>query len=305
MTTTLKDGRGKTPRAVPAGRGDQSGRDPSGRWRILVISGLAVAAVYFLFPVYWLVIAATKSTGKLFGSSGFVLSEPQLFENMGNVLSYSDGIFVRWAANSLLYSGFGAGVATVLSIAAGYVLAKFEFAGREFWFNLILAGVMIPGTALALPLFLMATQVGLVNTYWAVLIPSMVSPFGVYLGRIYATAAVPDTLLEAARLDGVGEFRIFATLVMRLMAPAAVTVFLFQFIGIWNNFFLPLVMLSSPDLYPITLGLVSWQGVSDRSPELYQITVGGALLSVIPIMIAIVSLQRFWRAGLTEGSVKG
>lgn len=305
MTTTLKDGRGKAPRAVPAGRGDQSGRDPSGRWRILVISGLAVAAVYFLFPVYWLVIAATKSTGKLFGSSGFVLSEPQLFENMGNVLSYSDGIFVRWAANSLLYSGFGAGVATVLSIAAGYVLAKFEFAGREFWFNLILAGVMIPGTALALPLFLMATQVGLVNTYWAVLIPSMVSPFGVYLGRIYATAAVPDTLLEAARLDGVGEFRIFATLVMRLMAPAAVTVFLFQFIGIWNNFFLPLVMLSSPDLYPITLGLVSWQGVSDRSPELYQITVGGALLSVIPIMIAIVSLQRFWRAGLTEGSVKG
>ncbi len=305
MITTLKDPRRQATGVGPAKTSRKPSKEPSARWRILVISGLAVAAIYFLFPVYWLVIAATKSTSSLFGSSGFVLSEPQLFENIINVLSYSNGIFGQWALNSVLYSGVGAAVATVLSIAAGYTLAKFEFAGREFWFNLILAGVMIPGTALALPLFLLASQIGLVNTYWAVLIPSMVSPFGVYLGRIYATAAVPDSLLEAARLDGAGEFRIFATLGMRLMAPAAVTVFLFQFVGIWNNFFLPLVMLSSDELYPITLGLVSWQGVANRIPELYQITVGGALLSVIPIMIAIVSLQRFWRAGLTEGSVKG
>ena len=118
-------------------------------------------------------------------------------------------------------------------------------------------------------------------------------------------AAVPDSLLEAARLDGAGELRIFATIVLRLMSPAVVTVFLFQFVGIWNNFFLPLVMLSEQSLYPVTLGLVSWQSVADRNPEFYQLTVGGALLSVIPIMIAIASLQRYWRAGLTEGSVKG
>lgn len=274
-------------------------------WRILVTMGLSVAAVYFLFPVYWLVIAATKSTDGLFGSSGFVLDHPQLLSNLTKVVTYSDGIFGRWALNSMLYSGVGAVVATVLSIMAGYCLAKFIFRGREAWFNIILAGVMIPGTALALPLFLLMSQVGLVNTYWAVLIPSLVSPFGVYLGRIYAMAAVPDSLLEAARLDGAGEFRIFFTLVLRMMAPAAVTVFLFQFIGIWNNFFLPLVMLSDPHLYPITLGLVSWQGVSDRHPELYQLAVGGAFLSVIPIMLGIVSLQKFWKAGLTEGSVKG
>lgn len=274
-------------------------------WRILVTTGLAVAAVYFLFPVYWLVIAATKSTAGLFGSSGFSLDNPQLLSNLTKVATYDDGIFSRWVLNSVLYSGVGAVVATVVSIMAGYCLAKFKFRGREAWFNIILAGVMIPGTALALPLFLLMTKVGLVNTYWAVLIPSMVSPFGVYLGRIYATAAVPDTLLEAARLDGAGEFRIFFALVLRMMAPAAVTVFLFQFIGIWNNFFLPLVMLSDPHLYPITLGLVSWQGVSDRHPELYQLAVGGAFLSVIPIMIAIISLQRFFKSGLTEGGVKG
>ncbi len=275
------------------------------RSRILVTAGLAVAAIYFLFPMYWLIVAATKDTGSLFGSSGLVLDDPQLWTNLVNVVQRDEGVFLRWGLNSLLYAGVGAAVATVLSIAAGYALAKFSFGGKEFWFNLVLAGVMIPGTALALPLFLMMSEVDLVNTYAAVLIPSIVSPFGVYLGRIYATAAVPDSLIEAARIDGAGEFRIFSGLVLRVMMPAVVTVFLFQFVGIWNNFFLPLVMLSNQDLYPITLGLFSWQSVSDRNPELYQIAVGGALLSVIPIVIAVVSLQRFWRGGLTEGSVKG
>jgi multiple sugar transport system permease protein len=157
--------------------------------------------------------------------------------NLVNVVTYNGGIFGRWALNSVLYSGVGAVVATICSLAAGYCLSKFTFRGREVWFNIILAGVMIPGTALALPLFLLMSQVGLVNTYWSVLLPSLVSPFGVYLGRIYAQAAVPDSLLEASRLDGAGEFRIFFTLVLRLMMPAAVTIFLFQFIGIWNNFF--------------------------------------------------------------------
>ncbi|WP_419819214.1 carbohydrate ABC transporter permease [Glaciibacter flavus] len=303
MTTTQV--RDAAVRAAPHKTDKRNARRRVTPAQIVLIAALAVAAVYFLFPVYWLVIAATKSTGTLFGSSGLLVDQPQLVDNLQRVFTYGGGIFVRWAGNSLLYSGVGALVATILSISAGYCLAKFRFRGREFWFNVILAGVMIPGTALALPLFLMMSQLGLVNTYWAVLLPSLLSPFGVYLGRIYATAAVPDTLLEASRLDGAGEFRIFYGLVIRLMAPAAVTVFLFQFIGIWNNYFLPLVMLSDQSLYPITLGLVSWQSVADRHPELYQLAIGGAFVSVIPIMIAIISLQRFWRAGLTEGSVKG
>lgn len=273
--------------------------------RILVTAGLAVAAIYFLFPVYWIVVAATKNTGDLFGTSGLLFNDPHLLRNLGDVLTFNSSIYLRWVGNSLLYSGVGSVVATVLSVAGGYCLAKFPFRGREAVFNVFLAGVMIPGTALALPLFLLMSNVGLVNTVWAVLLPSLVSPFGVYLARIYASAAVPDSVIEAARLDGAGEFRIFFTLVLRMMMPAAVTVLLFQFVGIWNNYFLPLVMLSDQKLYPITLGLVSWQSVSDRHPELYQLTIGGALLSVIPLMIAIVSLQRFWRAGLTEGSVKG
>jgi multiple sugar transport system permease protein len=163
----------------------------------------------------------------------------------------------------------------------------------------------VPATALALPLYLMFSAVGLANTYWAVLLPSLVNPFGVYLLRIYAEAAVPDDLLEAGRIDGANEARIFFSVVLRILTPGLVTVFLFQFVGIWNNYFLPLVMLSDPTLYPITLGLTSWSSFADRQPELYQLTIGGAFVSVVPLMIVTAVLQRYWRAGLTQGSVKG
>lgn len=275
------------------------------RWRIIVVGVLVVVAFYFLLPVYWLVVAATKTTGDLFGTFGLWFSDPQLLENLGAVLSHNDGIYLRWVLNSVLYAGVGAAVATLFAAMSGYALAKFQFWGREAVFNTILAGVLIPGTALALPLFLLFSQWGLGNTYLAVLLPSMVSPFGVYLCRIYAAAAVPDSILEAARIDGASEWRIFRSLVLRLMTPALVTVFLFQFVGIWNNYFLPLVMLSDPELYPVTLGLTAWHSFADRQPELYQLTIGGALLSVVPLMIAIVVLQRYWKGGLAEGSVKG
>lgn len=274
------------------------------RFRIITMSLLTVAALYFLVPVYWLLVSSTKSSSDLFGTFGFWFADPRPLEYLGDLLTYDDGIYLRWFANSVLYAGVGAAVATLLSAAAGYALAKFDFRGREAVFNVVLAGVLIPGTALALPLYLMFSEVGIANTYWAVLVPSVVSPFGVYLCRIYAVASVPDSLLEAARIDGAGELTVFRVLVLRLMSPALITVFLFQFVHIWNNFFLPLVMLSDSDLYPITLGLTSWQGYADRQPLLYQLTVGGAFVSVLPLMILMVVLQRYWRTGLTEGSVK-
>lgn len=294
-----------TAAGAPRRRGRRrDGRQPPLRYRIITLSLLAVAAVYFLVPVYWLVVSATKSSSDLFGTFGFWFHDPHPIDYLRRVLTYDDGIYVRWFANSLMYAGVGAVAATLLSAAAGYALAKFPFPGRESVFNVILAGVLIPGTALALPLYLLFSEMGLANTYAAVLLPSVVSPFGVYLCRIYAAAAVPDSLLEAARIDGAGEARIFSTLGLRLMTPALVTVFLFQFVHIWNNFFLPLVMLSDSDLYPIQLGLTSWQGYADRQPELYQYTVGGAFLSVVPLMVLMGVLQRYWRTGLTEGSVK-
>ncbi|MGP3974561.1 carbohydrate ABC transporter permease [Streptomyces sp. 8N114] len=272
--------------------------------RILLVAFLALAAGYFLLPVYWLVIAATKSNESLYGSFGLWFDNPRLWHNLSQIFTYNGHIYPRWALNSLFYAGVGALLATLLSAAAGFALAKYRFRGREAVFKCVLAGVLLPSTALALPLYLMFNKIGLTNTYWGVLIPSIVSPFGVYLCRIYAESAVSDNLLEAARVDGAGEERIFFTVVLRLMTPALVTVFLFQFVHIWNNYFLPLVMLSDERKYPITLGLVAWKEAADRVPELTQYTVGGAFVSVIPLAVAMLVLQRYWRTGLTEGSVK-
>ncbi|MGY1434664.1 carbohydrate ABC transporter permease [Streptomyces reniochalinae] len=272
--------------------------------RIVLVAVLVLAAAYFLLPVYWLAVAATKSNRGLYGSFGLWFEEPRLWQNLTKVFTYNGHIFPRWALNSLLYAGVGAVAATLLSAAAGFALAKYRFRGREAVFKCVLAGVLLPSTALALPLYLMFGKIGLTNSYWGVLIPSVVSPFGVYLCRIYAESAVPDTLLEAARVDGAGEERIFFTVVLRIMSPALVTVFLFQFVHIWNNYFLPLVMLSDDRKYPLTLGLVTWQQAADRFPELTQYTVGGAFVSVIPLAVAMLVLQRYWRTGLTEGSVK-
>jgi multiple sugar transport system permease protein len=273
--------------------------------KILVTGILVVVAIYFLVPVYWVIVAATKSTEDLFGSNGFLLgSEFNLFQNLGQVLSYDGGIFLRWFANSLLYSGVGAVIATYFAAAGGYALAKYRFKGRNLVFGMILGGVLVPGTATALPLFLLFSEMGLANTYWSVLLPSLVSPYGLFLCRIYASATVDDSLMEAARLDGAGELRIFHTVGLRILTPALVTVFLFQLVGIWNNYFLPLVMLADSDLYPITLGLNNWRSQVDRLPEFYELTTGGVLLSVIPLAIAMIVLQRFWRGGLTEGAVK-
>lgn len=290
--------------APPAAAHGAPRRHPLRPGRILLVAVLAIAAGYFLLPVYWLLIAATKSTDKLNGSFGLWFDHPQLLDNLRHVFTYEDHIYLRWVANSALYAGVGATLATLLAAAAGFALAKYRFRGREAIFRIVLAGVLLPQTALALPLYLVFSQLGLVNTYLAVLIPSIGSPFGVYLCRIYAESAVPDNLLEAARVDGAHEGRIFFGLVLRIMSPALVTVFLFQFVGIWNNYFLPLVMLSDQRKYPITLGLATWQTAADRVPELIQYTIGGAFASVIPLVIAMLVLQRYWRTGLTEGSVK-
>jgi multiple sugar transport system permease protein len=263
---------------------------------------LVAAAVYFLLPIYWLIVNATKTQPDLINSNGFWFAEWNLGENLSELFSRENGIFLRWALNSLLYAGLGAAVGTFLAAMAGYAMAKYQFRGREALFTVVLGGVLVPATALALPLFLLFAQVGLTNTYWAVFLPSIVSPFGVYLSRIFAAASVPDELIDAARLDGASEWRIFVSIAVRLMSPALVTIFLFQFIVIWNNFLLPLIMLRSDELWPLTFGLFSWQSQVSRDPELQILTVTGSLVSVIPLIATFLVLQRYWKAGLAAGS---
>src|SRR5437588_7249245 len=185
---------------------------------------LLIFTLYFLIPFFWLVVSATKSQADLFGTFGLWFAPNfNLFTNLQEVLTYNNGIFGRWLLNTLLYAGVGSVVGTFLAAMAGYALAKYVFRGRNLIFSIILGSILVPATTLALPLYLMMSKVGLTNTIWAVLWPSLVNPFRGYLARIYAASSVPDELMEAARIDGAGEFRVFATITLRLLTPALVT----------------------------------------------------------------------------------
>ena len=265
---------------------------------------MIICTFYFLVPIWWLFIAATKDREQFTSTLPLWFADFNLFENIAKLAAYDNGVFFRWMLNSIIYAGAGAAIATVLATMAGYAIAKYAFWGKEAAFNVILGGVLVPATALALPLFLLFSQVGATNTFWSVFLPTLVTPFGVYLARIYASASVPDEIIEAARIDGAGEVRTFFTVATRLMAPAMVTIFLFQFVSIWNNFFLPLIMLRDQDLFPVTLGLYVWNTQVSQIPEIRAYVIVGALLSIVPLIIAFLGLQRFWRSGLGSGGLK-
>ncbi|MEW1888627.1 carbohydrate ABC transporter permease [Streptomyces sp. NPDC085659] len=269
-----------------------------------VNGALLLAVLYMLFPLVWLVTAATKDTGSLLAGDTFSFKGFDLSKNLSDIATYGDGVYFRWYGNSLLYAGVGAAVCSLICVAAGYAFDKYEFRGKEKLFGLVLLGVLVPTTALALPMYLLASKLGLVNTYWSVLIPVLVNPFGVYLARVFSAGYIPGEALEAARIDGAGELRAFFSIGLPMMMPGFVTVFLFQFTAIWNNFFLPLVMLSDRKLFPLSLGLYSWNTNTHSEPGFYPLVVTGSLLAVIPLIVAFVSLQRHWKAGLTAGSVK-
>lgn len=287
-------------RPSTAGRGPKEALLP----RTGAFMVMAVFTLYFLTPIWWLVVASTKNRSDFLGTNALWFSDFALVENVTALLEYRDGIYLRWIGNSVAYAGFGALLATLLAGMAGYALAKYRFPGREAIFNVVLGGVLVPATALALPLFLLFSRVQLTDSFWAVFLPSLVSPFGVYLSRVFAEASVPEELLEASRLDGAGEVRTFFTVSIRLMFPALVTVFLFQFVAIWNNFFLPLIMLRSEALFPVTFGLYSWNSSINQFPELRGYVLVGALLSIIPLIITFLLLQRYWRTGLGTGALK-
>ncbi|MCZ0997481.1 carbohydrate ABC transporter permease [Streptomyces mirabilis] len=268
-----------------------------------------LTAIYFVVPLLWLVISSTKDNANLFTSFGLSFGNSfELFDNLGSLFTFQDAIFSRWLINTAVYAVVGSVGAAALSTMAGYALAKYRFPGSRWVFNIVLGSIMVPLTALALPTYLLFAAAGLTDTVWAVILPSLVSPFGVYLMRVYAADAVDDSLLEAARIDGASEFRIFRTISLKLLTPGIVTVLLFQLVATWNNYFLPLIMLNSPRLFPVTVGLAQWQSAASAgggAQVLFSTVITGAFISIIPLMIAFLFLQRYWQSGLATGGVKG
>jgi multiple sugar transport system permease protein len=299
MTTAVQN-----PRRTPTPR-----RRRRGKQRSLTLTLLtALMALYTLIPLTWLVINATKTQEGLLDSFGlwFASDKFALWDNIRQTLTYDNGAFLRWLGNTVLYVVTGAGGATLLATLGGYGLAKFDFVGKRAVFATVIGAVAVPGTALAVPTFLMFSKMGLTNTPWSVIIPSLVSPFGLYLMWTFSAQAIPDEMLEAARIDGASEFRTFFRISVPLLGPGIVTVLLFTVVATWNNYFLPLIMLKDPSWYPLTIGLNSWndQAQTVGGQAVFNLVITGSLLTILPLLAAFLFLQRYWQSGLAAGSVK-
>lgn len=276
-----------------------------------VLTVIAVLfAAFILAPLIWLLINATKSQAEIYNSSGFWFAGPfRLWHNLaglGQDIS-GTGVFVHWLGNTLLYAIVGAVGATVLSALAGYGFARFSFRGSNSLFLLVMATLLVPLTSLALPLFLFYARVGLVNSIWGMILPSMVSPIGIYLMRTYIDASVPKALVEAARLDGASELRIFVRIALPLAFPGLMTVLLISIVAIWNNYFLPLIIFSKSSLYPLTVGLSALSNAAETGTkaELVPVLITGGLVTVVPLILLFLLLERFFRGGMLQGSVTG
>ncbi|BDR53234.1 ABC transporter permease [Bombiscardovia nodaiensis] len=269
---------------------------------------MMILALYSAVPLLWLLFNATKSQGDIMSTFGLWFGHDfNLIENIKQTFTYKDGVFAKWLLNTFMYVLVGAGGATFLATLAGYGLAVFDFPGKKGVLATVIGAIAIPGTALVVPTFLLFAKLGLTNTPWAIILPSLISPFGLYLVMSYAKSGVPQGIIESARMDGAGEFRIFAQIVVPLLSPSIITVLLFAIVSTWNNYFLPLIMLNDPKWYPLTVGLNEWneQATGSSTPEpIYNLVIAGALLTVIPIIIIFLMLQRYWESGLTAGSVK-
>jgi multiple sugar transport system permease protein len=282
----------------------------AGILRLLLLFGFAV---FCLVPLIWLLFAPTKTNAELasnplgFGSIATAVTAWQ------NLAGYNGGVMFAWMANSVFYSVGSVVLSVAVAIPAAYALATMRFAGRKLILTLTLVAMVVPATAVVLPMFLELNAVHLTNTAAAVILPSAFYPFGVYLAFVYFATSLPKELLEAARIDGCGEVRVFLHTALPLAKPVIAILVFFSFVANWSNYFLPYVMLSDTSLYNLPVGLgniISGAGAlspasgqSDLHIHYPEVTLAG-LIVVVPVAVLFIVFQRFLIRGLLSGSVK-
>jgi multiple sugar transport system permease protein len=207
----------------------------------------------------------------------------------------------RYLLNSAIIALTVTAVSLIINSTAGYAFAKLRFRGRDRVFRLLLTGLVIPVQVSMLPLFLMMRELGLINTYWGVIIPALSSIFGIFLIKQYAVS-LPDDLIDAARIDGAGEFRIYWSIVLPVIRPILATLAIWTFLSTWNDFMWPLIVLSDDSMFTLPVALANLAGERVQDTELMM---AGSVLTVLPVMLVFVVLQRYYIEGITLGSVKG
>jgi multiple sugar transport system permease protein len=303
------DGLGCGFRSVPADvlnhRGDDAADAPGGagmtpRIAKALINGLLIgASALSLIPLLWMLSVSFMPGGAAANLPPPLLPLPATLENYRQLFAYT-GIG-RYLLNSF---GVASGV-TIISLAfnltAGYAFAKLHFSGRERIFQALIGALVIPSQVAMMPLFLMLKRMGLVNTYAGVMVPMLAGVFGIFLVRQYART-IPDELLEAARIDGAGELRIFCQIVLPLLKPIVVTLAIFTFLASWNDFMWPLIVLTGQEHYtlPIAIAALAREHAQD-----IEMMMAGSVITILPVLILFLVLQRYYIQGLLLGSVKG
>lgn len=281
--------------------------------RTIVTLIVTVFVLFFAIPLVWLLLATTKSArGLIVGNPFAPGSADELSTNWSRLFGFQDGAITTWMTNSALYALGALIITLVAGIPAGYALALTEFRFRRLLLVLTLVVMLIPNTALVLPIFLELNVVGLIGSPLSVILPMSFFPFGVYLTYIYFSTSIPRDLLAAARIDGCREIQVFTRIALPLAAPVVALVAFFSFVQNWNNFFLPFVMLPSSDGYPVQVGLTSLlastpafnpSSAGSQSVQLPTLALA-TVVSVLPVLIVFLVSQRFLVAGMTAGGTK-
>jgi multiple sugar transport system permease protein len=291
-------------------------RGPSLRgWSGRSLAGviLVVFVLFFAIPIVWLLFAVTKSSHALIVTNPFSPgSWADFAANWNQLFGFQDGAVTMWIGNSALYALGALAITLLASIPAGYALALTEFKLRKALLVMTLVVMLIPSTALVLPVFLELNSVGLIGSPLSVILPMSFFPFGVYLTYIYFSTSIPRDLLAAARIDGCTEVQVFARVALPLAAPIVALVAFFSFVQNWNNFFLPFIMLPSSDGYPIQVGLTSLLAATPAfnpssagadSVQLPTLALA-TIVSILPVLIVFLFSQRFLVSGMTAGGTK-
>ncbi|KRF01210.1 sugar ABC transporter permease [Frateuria sp. Soil773] len=272
----------------------------SPRFARAVVNGLlAGGAAVALFPLLWMLSVSFMAPGEASALPPPLLPAHPTLHNYRELFVHAG--MGRYLLNSLLVSSAITVLALAFNLMAGYAFAKLRFAGRERLFQALIGALVIPAQVAMLPLFLLLKYLGLVNSYAGVVVPAMASVFGIFLVRQYARA-IPDELLEAARIDGAGEGRIFVQIVLPLLKPIMVTLAIFTFLAAWNDFLWPLIVLTGQEHYTLPIGLASLAREHWQDSELMM---AGSVVTVVPVLALFLALQRYYLEGLLLGSVKG
>lgn len=260
---------------------------------------MIVLAVGTLIPLLWMISASLMPSGEASMYPPRFIPSFITFDHYETLFTRLE--VARYLMNSLILSVSITLISLFFNSMAGYAFAKYRFAGRDRLFRLLVAEMVIPAQVTTLPLFLMLKKVGLVNTYFGVIVAGMATIYGIFLIRQF-TLSIPDSLIEAARMDGAGEFKIYWSVILPLCKPILVTLAIFTFLGAWNDFFWPLIVLTDDSMYtlPVALAILAGEHVQDT-----ELMMAGSVLTVLPVLIVFLAVQRYYIQGIMMGSVKG